>query len=215
MRHALAFLSVLVLALPGPSTAQTYDCFDCILGIYDDPTLTTNFGVSATGVPKVVYLGIDFAGVESELTGVEFSITGMRFDTDGIIIIDIQEIPNGFRLGSAPAPADTSATSTGLGGMNIAWATCLTNDRVLARITLLHLEPVVNHVFQVKRRYPTTSFEWHTPILVRCDIPAYSPVRITGGCYMLNWNGDPNVPCAPVLIGVEAGTWSGVKQLFR
>jgi len=216
MRRILALSSVLVLALPCTSAAQTVSCFDCILGIYDDPTFTTNFGLSTPGVPKDVYLSIDFAGVESELTGIEFSIAGMRQDTDGILIIGIEEItPGANRIGSIPAPADTTSTSTGTGGMNIAWPTCLRNDRALARITLLHFEPLVNHVFQVKRRYPTTNPTYHAPVFTRCDVPFFSAVRVTGGCYMLNWNGDPNVPCAPTLIGIESEAWSGVKQLFR
>ena len=70
-------------------------------------------------------------------------------------------------------------------------------------------------MFQVKRKYPPSNPLWRTPGLYRCDSPAFTPVRVTGGCYILNWNGDPTVPCAARIVGVEAETWSGVKQLFR
>ena len=216
MRRAFALLSILVLGLPCMSAAQVFNCFDCTIGIYDDSALTTNFGVSTTGVPKEVYLGIDFAGAESSLIGIEFSIAGMRFETDGILLLGFELIEPGITIGLVQAPPDTTSTSMGTGGMNVGWSSCLVNDRALARIRVLHFQPVVNHVFQVKRRYPPLNPAlWQTPVLTRCDGPVYTAVRVTGGCYMLNWNGDPNVPCAPVLVGVESTTWSGVKQLFH
>ena len=216
MRRVLALTAVLALTVPCMSAAQVLDCFDCTIGIYDDSAVTTNFGVSTAGVEKVVYLGIDFAGAESRLSGVEFSIAGMRFETDGILLLGVELIVPGITIGSVLAPPDTTSTSVGTGGMNAAWSSCQVNDRALAQIRILHFQPVVNHVFQVKRRYPPSNpFLWRTPVFTRCDVPFYTPVRVTGGCYMLNWNGDPNVPCAPVLVGVETTTWSGVKQLFH
>ena len=68
-------------------------------------------------------------------------------------------------------------------------------------------------VFQVKRKYPTTDPGWHTPAFIRCDNPAYTTVRVTGGCYVLNPSGNPTVGTCQ--LPVQGNTWTGVKGLFR
>jgi len=208
----------LVSVFAAPVQAQVPNCFDSVLGIYDDPARSSTMGQSTPGTIKSVYLGIDFAAGETGLTAIEFSIAGVRFDVDAILLIATEwSPPPAVILGvSVSAPVDTTASSAGSGGVVVAWPLCLAGSRTLARIDLLHFAPVVDKVLQVKRRYPTTNSQWRTPVFVRCDSPNFTSVRLTGGCYILNWSGNPDVlACLDGPVGVEPRTWTGMKALYR
>lgn len=213
-RRARLALLILMMA-PTSALAQIGNCPDCILGLYDDTSFASNFGVSAPFVAKDIYLSIDLAAPETGVTGIEFSVAGITGSP--LLVIGVTPlIPAPVVLGSLAAPADTSATSVGTGGMNIAWPTCLAGDRALVKVTLFHPVPVVNQVLRVMHRFPTTNILYNKrPVLVRCDAPTFTAVRINGGCYVLNPNGDPGTPCPIGPVAVEGRTWTGVKQLFR
>jgi len=126
-------------------------------------------------------------------------------------------VPTSVIVGSSiAAPADTSATTVGTGGMGIAWAECLAGDRALVKVSLLHTVPVSNLAFRVMHRFPTSNVNYNRhPVLTRCNSPMFTAVRINGGCYVLNPNGDPSTPCPIGTVAVTSRTWTGVKQLFQ
>lgn len=189
------------------------DCFECLLGIFDDTAMTSNRGTMTPLVPKDIYVGIQFDAGFTELTGIEFSIAGIRQVPDGIFLLSTEPlVPTPIVIGSVPSPEDTSSTSTGTGGMNVAWSSCLVGSQALLRLTLLTLAPISNHVIEVKRRYPAPNPNFRTPLFVQCDEPAFSKVRVMGGCYGINVSAGP-LPC-DVVVGVERTTWSQVKALY-
>lgn len=197
-----------------PST-QTVSCFGCNLGIFDDLAMTSNRGTMEVGTPKDLYIGIQYGSGFSALTGIELSVAGIRSDADGILVIALDPVePAALILGSLPAPADTSSTSVGLGGINMVWSTCLSNNRALSKLTLLSFIPISNKIITVKRKYPTSNpVQWHTPILTLCDNPVFTAVRLTGGCYGINVPPGP-LPC-DVVVSVESKTWSQLKALYE
>ncbi len=179
------------------SPLQVENCFGCVLGIWDDAALTSQTGTMAAFTAKDIYLGIKYAGAFDGLTGIELSISGIRQTEDGILVTSVTPlVPASVVLGGPIAPADTSATSSETGGMNIAWASCLTGDQALVKITLLTFSTITNKVLEVKHKYPPSNPEWHTPIFVQCDAPTYTATRVTGGCFGLNFTG--TLPCAAV-----------------
>jgi hypothetical protein len=195
-------------------------CFDCVIGLYDNAARTAVIGTSTPSMVKSIYLGIDYAPGVTGLAGMEFSIAGMRSVEDGIFLITIDwVVPPTAVLGPGLiAPADTSATSTGVGGQTIAWMQCQVGSRTLARLDFVHFTPLVNKVFQIKRKYPQSNptFYRGSPIIVLCDPPSFTAVRVSGGCYILNWDGDPNVlACIDAPVAVEQRAWSSVKALYR
>jgi len=191
------------------------DCFGCVLGIWDEQGLISTHGMIEPNVPKDVFLGIKFADPFSALLGVEFSIAGMRFEENGIVVLDVQElIPAPGQLGDLRAPADTSRTSTGRGGLTLAYSQPVFFDAALLKITILSLGPVSNHVLQVKRHYPTTNPAWNTAVFIRPDIPYYTAVRISVGCYDLNWDGQQGTGCQGTT-GLQEATWTRVKRLYQ
>lgn len=100
--------------------------------------------------------------------------------------------------------------------MAIAWQACQTGDRALVKVTLFHVNPVVNQVLRVMHRFPQSNINYRLhPVFTRCDNPTFTSVRIEGGCYVLNPSGDPSTPCPVGTVAVNSRTWSGVKQLFR
>jgi len=177
--------------------------------------MSSNFGNIDPNIPKDIYIGVNYSEGYSALVGLEFSIAGMRFEEDGITLLSVSELfPVALSLGSFQAPADTSSTSSETGGINMAWSNAIVGSQPLIKLTLLITAPIANHVLAVERKYPPTNDLWNTPIFTLPDPPFYTPVSVTGGCYILNWSGDPNVGC-DVITSVVESTWSGMKQLYR
>ncbi len=202
-------------AAPLPQSTLVSNCFGCNLGIFDDATMTSNRGTVLPFAIKDIYVGIQYSSGFSQLSGIEFSITGLRSDVDGIIGLAFEPLaPGAVTIGTIPSPADTSATSVGTGGINIAWPGCLDGNRALVKISFFSFTPISNKVITLKRRYPTTNPTfWHTPIFVQCDAPVFSIVRVSGGCYGINVPPGP-LPCDAV-VGIERTTWSQVKSLYE
>lgn len=214
MPHRTQLVAFLFLLLP-TAGAAIVNCPDCVLGLYDDTSLTSNFGVSVPFTPKDIYLSIDLAAPETGITGIEFSIAGLA-GTPLIVMGVTPLIPAGVEIGSAPAPADTSAASSGTGGMYVAWWNCLADDRAVLKVRLLPVAPVVNHVLRVMHKFPPSNPAYNLrPVLTRCDSPIFTPVRINGGCYVLNPDGAPTPSCPVGTVAVESRTWTRVKELFR
>jgi hypothetical protein len=181
------------------------NCFECVLGIWDDPVLSTNLGEIVAGQPKDIYIGIKFAGGFGETSGISFSVAGLR----EFLVTRVERIvPSFVVFGDIWAPADTSMASQGTGGMIVAWPGCLVGNQALLRVTILTFSEVTNAVLKVKRKYPAPHLDIRTPVIHQCDRPVYTLTRVTGGFYILNWNGDPSV-------GLEGATWTTVKHLYR
>ena len=212
----LLLVALGVLALPTLALAQTQDCPSCVLGIFDGPNInnTTNCGTIGVGTPKDVYVGIRLSGTETGVTGLEFSIAGM----DGLLLIGTEALtPAALTLGSPPAPADTSATSIGTGGLNMAWATCLSGSQQLIKLSLLSFGPQADKVLKVMHKFPPSNLNFNLkPVFSRCDGPTFTTVRISGGCYVLNPSEPGGVPgCACYSTPVEAKTWGAMKRLYQ
>ena len=184
----------------------TDSCFDCLLGIWDDPGLSSNLGRIVAGQPKDIYVGIKFASGFNEISGISFSVAGLGSE---LLVIAVEPIvPTTDGLQPIAAPADTSMDSRGVGGANWAWYQCLVGDQALLRVTLLASSTPTNALLQVKRKYPPFPPDARTPVFTQCDNPHFTVTRVTGGYYILNWNGDPTVR-------VDGATWSMVKYLYR
>lgn len=113
----------------------TDSCFECVLGIWDDPALSSNLGSIVAGQPKDIYVGIKFAGGFNEISGISFSVAGLRSE---LLVIAMEPIvPTFDRLQPIAAPADTSVDSRGIGGADWAWNQCLVGNQALLRVTLL------------------------------------------------------------------------------
>jgi hypothetical protein len=78
----------------------------------------------------------------------------------------------------------------------------------LVRITLLTFSNISNALLQVESKYPPQYPGAVAPLIYQCNAPQYTPTLVTGGHYILNWDGDPTIL-------VNGATWSTVKQLFQ
>ena len=215
MRTALALTLASLLAA---SRAGAVDnCFDCLIGIYDDPALTQSKGTITVGVPKEIYVGAHLASGETGLAGIELSIAGLN--KGGLLVIGTEPLgPRALVWGNTiAAPADTSATSTGDGGVSAAWSQVRQSGDALLKVTILATQAVEDHLLLVTRSYPTTNPAWRTPVFVRNDTPTFTAVRAGGGCYALNVTGGLLADCASIsrVTDVSAKTWSGLKQLYQ
>lgn len=217
MRIKLQVLFLLMGGLLGiaPGTTTAEDCPSCVLGIWDDQHLTRNYGYSKPGEPKIVYVGLRSSDPADAYGNVEFSIAGLRPE-DGMYVLAVSCSQGGVPscIGSVSSPADTTATSSGIGGLVTSWFDCFGGVQPLIAVMVLHLEPKTGHVLQVKRRYPTSNPAWRTPVLFSC-IGAPSAVRVSAGCYVLNPAPGQAAACALENVPVESPTWSRVKHLYR
>ncbi|UCE02619.1 MAG: hypothetical protein JSW67_15515 [Candidatus Latescibacterota bacterium] len=211
--------AMLLLLVASPGAAQlTPPCGDeCLLGVFDDSTMTRKFGFwDPTAVPlKELWVGIQFdpAFPNPGVTGVEFGIAGIPAEVSFDVDYPVQPT---VVIGDLRAPADT--ISTGFpGGANIAWPACLEGERILVKLTLFYTQPLPSDLlFRVVRKYPPSN-----PIFLRvgftqCDA-VFTLTSIAGGCYTLN----PSGPPPGSFDGCDAGhpvgsrTWSAIKTLFR
>jgi hypothetical protein len=216
MRRIL-LLVVGLLSLPVLAAAQVENCPDCLLGIFDDINLTLNHGSITQGVVKELFIGVILAAPETGVTGIELSVTGMT-PADNILITGVEgltdPLPNVI-LGSLPAPADTVS---GTGGLNVAWSSCISGSRALVKVSVVSFTGVsANHALKIIRRFPPTSPSAPFPLLIRCDIPVFTKVRPTAGCFVLNWDGvtNPADGCGIRIPAVGESSWTGMKQLYR
>jgi len=193
-------LGLVLLGMPRQLWA-TENCFECVLGIWDDPALSSNLGEIVVGQPKDIYIGIKFAEGFNETIGISLSVDGLG----PVQVIAVEPIvPIAFACAGLNAPADTS----NVGGCDFYWPGCLVGSQALLRVTLLTSSNVTNRLLQVKRRYPPSYPDATGPIFYQCNSPLYTPTRVRGGYYILNWNGDPSVR-------VDGSTWSLFKHMYR
>lgn len=216
MRNGLLAILALLL-LPAPAVAQVENCFDCVLGIFDDRALASCSGTVEAGIPKDIYVGIRFdaAGRFTSLSGIEFSIAGLGSDI--LLTWDWPGLGYDY-TGAPPAPADTSATSTGSGGMQIMWpGSCPSGSQALALFTIISFRPLADRVLQIKRRYQVAASGWRTPVFLQCDAPTNTPTRVSGGCYVINPSAGTRPPCDPSCtpVAVQVETWTGIRTLYR
>jgi hypothetical protein len=204
--------------LPALAWAQPAECPTCELGIWDGADLNTNCGTVTPLVAKDLYIGLNLTGAEIGITGLEFSISNLRQAEDGILVTatdGITEVPPNIILGSVVAPADTSATSTQTGGINVNWPSCVSGTKLpLLKVTILTFSPITDKVFTVMHRFPPTNptFGLLGPVAIRCNAPEFTAVKISGGYYVANPSASPPRICK---VAVLPETWSTVKGLYR
>jgi hypothetical protein len=206
----------LVALWPGSGMAQGIpDCYDCVLGLYDDPGLTETRGSIEPGIPKDIYVGVKLAGAYTDLAAIEFSIAGFT-DDDGLMLLGAWPLgPRALAWGTVPSPRDTTRDSEGDGGVTVAWSDCRADNQALVKLTLFTSLALQDKMLVIKRSYPTTSTLWKTPVFVQCDEPVFTVTRLTGGCFVLNASpGMPNLCQDPNLLAVERRSWTAVKRLF-
>src|SRR5262249_55937378 len=215
MRTAIAL--ALAAAMAASSASAVDNCFDCVIGIYDDPALTSNRGTIEVGVLKDVYIGVKLTSNETTLTGLELSIAGLN--QGGLQLVGTEPLgPRALVFGnSIAAPVDTTAASDQVGGVTYAASMPRGSGEALLKVTLYATDTIADHVLLVKRSYPTTNANWHTPIFLRDDPPNFTAVRATGSCFVLNPHAGLLGDCQALLrtTNVAMSTWSGVKRLFQ
>ncbi len=120
---------------------------EAVLGIYDDSAMTQTHGVM-DGPSKELWLGVGAMNPPpfDGFTGAEFSIDGLQ--DFSLYTVEFLGEPN-LVLGTLAAPADTS---TGSGGINVAWPRCVPSETLIAHLTLYAATPPENQVLTVRRR---------------------------------------------------------------
>jgi len=223
MRAVLPFAAFTVILGLSPLAAaqETADCPECVLGIYEDPGMTRNFGTwNASAAPSTeLFVGIRYGpgAAVGALTGIELSIDGLPFlflppAVEGFdTTLDPDQITGDIR-----SPADTTLA----GGFSLSWDACQPGDRALLRITLISFAPIPSdQVVRVRHRFPPSTPPSPAPFLLQCDAPSFTRTRVTGGCYVLNPTVGPGESVAGCLLSnqttVRPLTWSGIKSLFR
>ena len=183
---------VLLAAAAEPVRGEYIDCSDCILGLYADPQLTQT-QAEPNGSSIDLYLGIRYAAdVSAELVATEFSIAGLD---SFMVTFEPYDSPT-VVLGRPAAPSGLDTLSAE-GGMLIGWPTCLTGDRALMKLTLFPRGPwPTGAAFRVKHRYPPSNAEHPWPLVVQCDDPFFTQMRVGGGAFTLGPAGPPTCTVA-------------------
>ena len=164
-------------------------------------------------VPKAIYVIAQLDANLGGLTGAEFSVYGLDQQPNLMILSYAPQGVGALVFGDAPwAPADTSATSTGTGGITMAWPECRMGTAVpLLQILIMALGPVDPHPVEILRRFPPTHPTMPRPLVILCDGPWFTALSAASGCYWLN----QPYACWLCVDATEPQTWGGVKGLFR
>src|SRR5262245_47518735 len=86
---ALAGLVCIGLVTPAWAQVPPPGCSGCLLEVFDQPEMLTNYGDIQPFSPKYLYLGIRMASPVQSLAGIEFSIAGLRQAEDHILIMSV------------------------------------------------------------------------------------------------------------------------------
>lgn len=203
----------------GPST----DCPGCVLGIFDDQSLTQNFGFwdPATGSPlKTVWVGILYPS-DSELghvQGIELSVDGILDSAFGGPTVTVLDQPV-----TTPPHSDIRTPddeTNGTGGISVGWTHCIVGSRALIKIDMLSLSPVPNDiVLTVRRKFPPSNPMATSPLLSQCNTPIFTSTTVTGGCYVINPTVEPGEVVGGCTLAeptsVKSRPWSTIKRLYR
>ena len=222
MRKILLTIAVLMIPMSLYAQEEITECLGCTIGVFEDQQVdsTRNYGFWNTDsmALKSIWVGIRYdPGVPSlsGLTGVELSVSGMPAGPFG-----------DPAFAGVPDPAvvigntlSTPADSLGIGGVNMAWNTCLPNNRAIIRIDMLSLQPIANDiVLRVQEKFPRSINPY--PLFTQCNGPAFTKTEVTGGCYVIN----PTVPVGEMVedcllvdfeTAVKKTTWTEIKGLYR
>jgi len=194
VRLAVVQLLLIALAIVSDARAQVWDR----LGIFDDPAMMQPFGIM-DGPMKSVWVGMPVGGPLGGLSvGYEFSVSGLDAFTGVLTRYPIA--PNGA-IGDVAAPPDTT---TGSGGLNVAWVTCLSPGQAFLELVLIDPDPPQNHVLRVHKRFPPSSPKFPYPRAAPCDAPCFCVFTLRGEAYVLN-----------PTIRTENLNWTAIKNLYR
>ena len=189
------------------------DCPACTLGVYDDAALNKNFGTLTPFVAKDLYLGVQLGAGQTGVTGLEFSIVGLLSSEVLVTAVEgVTTIAPNIVLGPPAAPADTTRNrrhERGVAELRGRFGRAAQDQPPAARSDT---EPNLARDARVPVSNPNFGF---APILIGCDNPMYTPARVTGGWYVMNYDGPTTFPECPVVVAVEQTTWSAVKKLYQ
>ena len=167
-----------------------------------DPAGEVVCGEIPPWTPTTLYVVARRAGpTRCGITGAELRIVG---------------IPEGW-LTTITTPPSSGSVGDPLRepGGNIAFMDCqmpASGPVVLYTISVLATSAVTDQVVHVLARNPSTNPYFDCPLVTMCDFPMYSMTCVGGS--QLHINPPAGAECEKTL-GVQAGTWTTVKGLYR
>jgi hypothetical protein len=99
-----------------------------------------------------------------------------------------------------------------LGG-NVAYADCQAGPVLLYTISVFATTSVTDHVVQITARTPPANALFNCPLVTLCDVPYFTIVCMAGSQARIN--PPPGAICDLPVLGVEARTWTAVKNLYE
>jgi hypothetical protein len=176
MRRLLGLWAVVVL-FGTPVLAQSPECNDCFLSVYDDLALTRNTGRASAFQVKSVYLGLRLAN------GIRASQLDFRASyPPGFSVIDVQSLVPGAQYDTAGNVA------------HVEWPSCVSGQVALFRVKVLTTAVPRNAVLQL-----------HDAKASACSDPSADPWSIPAGCYVLNPDGNAPPCTTPLVAATWAG----------
>jgi hypothetical protein len=167
------------------------------LGIFDDVAMTQAFG-AMDGPMKSVWIGMPAGSIfAGNVAGFEFSVSGLQaFD----FVLPAYPISPVVVIGGVAAPSDTT---TGMGGINVGWASCLPAGQPFMELQLFDPMPPQDHELRILRRFPPSNPAFPYPRTFDCG-QCFCVYVLRGESYILN----PTVRS-------ESKSWTAIKHLYR
>ena len=181
-----------------PAARAQYDQRHWTLGVYDDPSLTRSAGAMREST-KELWIGARATLAPGEgFVGFEFGVAGL----EPFMIVSAEWTPPpSIVIGNIASPADTTS---GSGGLNVAWNVCVPSDRAFLKLVIGTPAPPEEHRLRITRRFPPSNPGREYPWGFSCDacIECWSQTHTSD--YILN----PSIRVEPV-------AWTSIKALYR
>jgi len=222
-RHLTAAVALASLCLAGPALAANGN-----IGIYFDTDAALCQGTIPCGQTGTMYLfGLLQGSSGTGITGAEFGITPSSATLWTNYLFNEILPPGAGAIGSAFGPAAT--------GINIFWPSCQVGDGTKV---LLMTVPVFNvgcaateYKMTVRKKDSASNQFFQCPLFTLCDDPIFTKICL-GSNLTICQNPEPprplNSTCSTsgtaylnpgptrnCTVGVEKGTWSSMKGLYR
>jgi hypothetical protein len=171
------------------------------IGLYFDSMGRSCAGSIRPGEPDTVFVIAKMQGMsECGIAGAEFRFTG---------------VPENWMTHSVPRPDLLSVGDPMAEGVTVGFR-CQrpeSGNILLYRVVVVATEEEEDLQFQVENRESPTSPEFHCPLLVLCDYPAFTKICVEGWVCHVN-STKPGRSCA-VPVALQGTTWSQIKRLYR
>lgn len=155
MRFPL-LIAVMLLGLPATSSHALTTCFECRLGVYDDPQLTRASGTAGLFEVKSLYVGIRLP------EGIRIRTLSFTADyPEGFSVIDWTSYVSGVRV----TPAGN--------GVRVEWPSCIAGTRLLFRVRVFGMG-----------FFPNAELQLLDATAGDCD--GGDDWRVPADCYLLN-----------------------------